>query len=275
MKHRWFLVLVRAAVATWFLLVLTTMVVAQQDTDIVISEVLYNSWCGGTDPSVCDTSSTDETRFEWVEIYNKGDFPVNLNGWQICDNRTTPTCRNLPNVTIGSHECWVIGYNATATQTELNATGHGDKWNPERYIALNNPIGNGLTNNITSGTAEAVVLRNASGTAVDCVSWANTTPAVCGSEGVNTTLNNASQATSITNIQGAWYFHGPGAQGAQQQSSPFDCNNVAAGGAPSAVRLITFTGTSPTLLLHPLVLGAFALLILFLGGLLWARQHNR
>lgn len=274
MKHRWFLVLVRAAAATWLLLVLTTMAMAQQDTDIVISEVLYNSWCGGTDPSTCDTSSTDETRFEWVEIYNKGGSPVNLNGWQICDNRMTPTCRNLPNVTIGSHECWVIGYNATATQTELNATGHSDKWNPERYIALNNPIGNGLTNNITSGAAEGVVLRNASGTAVDCVSWASTTPTVCGPEGVNTALNNAPQATSITNIQGSWYFHGPGAQGTQRQSSPFDCNNVAAGGTPSAVSLLTFTGASQALLPQPEALVALVLLVLSFGGLVWARQRN-
>lgn len=274
MKPRWFHVLARAAAVTGLLLALTTVAMAQQDTDIVISEVLYNARCLGTDPAVCGTSGSDETRFEWVEIYNKGNYSVNLDGWQICDNRTNPTCRNLPNVTIGPKECWVIGYNATATQTELNATGHGSAWDPNRYIALNNPIGDGLTNNITTGPAEAVVLKNGSGTAIDCVSWASTAQSVCGSEGVNTTLNNASQATSITNIQGAWYFHGPGTQGTTDQSSPFSCNNVAAGGTPSAVSLLTFTGASRALLLQPEALVALVLLVLSFGGLVLARRQN-
>ncbi|NOZ73418.1 MAG: lamin tail domain-containing protein [Chloroflexi bacterium] len=212
------------------------------DSDIVISEVIYNSTCHGTtDDSICAGSSKTETHFEWVEIYNKGVASVNINGWQLCDNNG---CDTLPDINIAAGEYWLVAYNGTALQTEF------DQYTPaytvisSYTIFLSSPLGGsyGLSND-----SDYVYILNAAGTAVDCVSWASTAGTDCndltyvaGGDGIDTDLDGAQNGQSITNIQGAWYEHGP--TDTVEQASPY-ASNSAAGGSPNAVILTRMSAT--------------------------------
>jgi len=253
MRYAWIWTLVGMVLVVGLVLASTAMLTLAADSDIVISEVSYNASCLGTDPATCGTTG-NENRFEWVEIYNKSNTAtVDVNGWEICDNRTSETCVQISSLPleIGPGQCWVIGYNATATQTELSDTGHGASFDAGRYIALNSPIGNGLTNEVPSGeTEEAVKLKNGSGTVIDCVSWKSGGGSVCGGTD-DTSLHNAANGTSIANIQGTWYRHGPGSSGTTNQASPFNCANTAAGGSPTAISLFSFYARSGQRVAYP------------------------
>lgn len=246
------------------------------DGDIVLSEIAYNPTCHGTVTTVCAGSTSTETRFEWIEIYNKGSAAVNLNGWQLCDNNG---CDTLPNVSVPAGEYWTIGYDATALQTEFNQYSPPYTVNASQSIFLSSPIGGsyGLSN-----SSDDVYLLNASGSAVDCVSWASSQGTACsslssspgyvpGGDGLDTTLNTALDGQSITNISGVWYKHGP--SDAAQQASPYSSNTAAPAGSPTAITLSAFSAAAAPALPTPLPLAAAALfLFLLAGSLLGLRQ---
>lgn len=60
--------------------------------DIVINEFLASNGLGLTDE---DGDSSD-----WIELYNRGDRPVNLSGWSLTDDPDLPEKWPLPNLTL-------------------------------------------------------------------------------------------------------------------------------------------------------------------------------
>ncbi len=241
------------------------------DTNIVLSEVMFNS---------TSASGTDETPYEWVEIYNKGSVPVDLSGWSICEEQTT-NCDPLSGV-VPPGEYWLIANNATDLATEL--ANYGSSPDAAKTIYLNSAIGNnGLTNN-----GDAVYLLNggaycgSSGTdacTVDCISWdsANTCASLIAAgtrsylpnaDGYDDTAltSNEQQGQSVVNIQGTWYQSGPGTN-QPNQASPYQYN-IAEGGSPTALTLQTFTARNPALNL----LAALALFTLGGTALLLRRR---
>ncbi len=240
------------------------------DTNVVLSEVMFNSY---------SANGTDETPYEWVEIYNKGDVPVDLSGWSICEEQAT-NCDALTGV-IPAGEYWLIANNATDLATEL--ANYGDTPDPAKTIYLNSAIGNnGLAN-----SGDAVFLLNggtycgSGGDActVDCISWDSTnTCAALIAAGTRSYLPNADgyddtaltsneqQGQSVVNIQGTWYQSGP-ATNQPNQASPYQ-PNVAEGGSPTALTLQTFRA-------HSAANGALAsLALLALGGAALLRRRK-
>lgn len=177
------------------------------ETDIVISEVMSNSFCeGSNDSNYCNETSTSEIRFEWVEIHNKGNSSEALTNWQICDAADCDTF----SVTVDSKEYVIVGFDTTVgTQSnttledEINTYGIYDG---SKTVALSNSIGNnGLKN-----ADDAVIIKNASGTVIDCVSWVSgSTPSnTCNSlsVGTDTLLDSAADGQSISKVGTTWNF---------------------------------------------------------------------
>jgi len=263
MERRWVLRLASIAVATGLLLALAAVALAD-DADIVISEIMINAM------------SSTETYGEWIEIYNKGSTSVNITGWQIQDNNATDTitadmCPS-GSCEIPAGACWIIGRDQANLQSEFDQytdfNGGSSAVDTNRTIFLNNPIGNGLNN-----TADRLILRNNSGTPVDCYSWDGSGTCsglnyVPGGGGLDGTLEGAN-GQSVTRIGTDWYNHRPNA-------SPYNCTNTAQGGSPTTVTLHTFAAhvSSPAL---PWLWAATALVAytLSLGGLLWLRRRQR
>ena len=257
------------------LLLVAVEVILAADADIVISEVMFNSHCLGTDPAVCGASG-GETRFEWVEIYNKGTTSVNLNGWMIRDNTFTKTIATTMcpggSCVIGPQQCWVVGWNTTAISTEIN--NYGGTVDASRTISLETAIGGGLAN-----TTDYVILKNAAGGNVDCVSWASAAGTVCsnlnyvsGGNGADTNLDDEGNGQSITNIQGTWYYHGPGNAGSSDQGSPYNCMNTAAGGSPTVITLSHLDAVPKVVVPSSIALALFAAAAVGLGVLVLRRR---
>lgn len=211
------------------------------DADIVISEVMFNSY----------SINGSESDYEWVEVYNKGMSGVDITDWDICDSSS---CDNIDQSDCPSSDCtidpgeyWLIGEVATGTQTEVESL--GATFISTKTISLGSAIGGGLSN-----ATDAIRLYNASGTAIDCVSWEDPAISTCSDMGVglDTTLESEGNGQSITDIQNSWYYHGPGSQGTTQQGSPYGIN-TAADGSPTAILLkdtrAVFNG-------NPIVMGA-------------------
>ena len=235
------------------------------DTNVVLSEVMFNS---------ASINGTDETPYEWVEIYNKGSVPVDLSGWSICDELTT-NCDALSGV-IPAGAYWMIANNSADLTTEL--ANYSAAPDPASTIYLGSAIGdNGLAN-----AGDAVYLLNggnycgSSGTdscTVDCISWdATNTCAALIAAGTRSYLPNADgyddtalttneqNGQSIVNIQGTWYQSGP-ANNTANQASPYQYN-IAEGSTPTALTLKTFGART-----FAAAYGAPGLLILLaLGG---------
>jgi len=177
------------------------------ETDIVISEVMYDSFCeGSNDSNYCNGTSTSEIRFEWVEIHNKGNSSEILTNWQICDASGCDTF----SVTVDSGGYVIIGFDTTVG-TQLNTTLEDEintygTYDGSKTVALSNSIGNnGLKN-----TDDAVIIKNASGTVIDCVSWVSgSTPSnTCNnlSVGTDTLLDSAADGQSISKVGTTWNF---------------------------------------------------------------------
>ncbi len=201
-------------------------------SDIVISEVMFNA--------ITETSAYGYG--EWVEIYNKGDNPVDLTGWQVRDNHVTKTitadmCPSS-SCEMPAGACWLIAWDEIHLQGEFDGYTNpsGQAVEPSRTVFLNGEIGDGLSN-----SSDMVALLTSDGKAVDCVSWANSSSGECaglsyvnGGGGYDSTLNDEDNGQSITNVGGQWYYH-------QINASPYDCqNNVAADGGPTAVNIASF-----------------------------------
>ena len=110
----------------------------------MISEVLVDTRHSG-----------EEAAYEWVEIVNRSDGEVSLNGWQLEDNNAADS---LPAFTVPAGAFVVI-----AATVDAFATGP----RPSLLLTLSDGrIGNGLAN-----SGDRLVLRNPSGTVIDGVSW--------------------------------------------------------------------------------------------------------
>ena len=229
------------------------------DTDIVISEVMYNAKNEGSNQG------------EWIEIYNKGGAAVDLTDWQIRDNTVTDTITTAMcpggSCSIPSGECWLIAKSQTDLQDEFDnyTSPLSPTVDTSSTVFLGKRIGGGLANG-----EDNVILMNPSDGNVDCVSWANTAGNVCdlltyvsGGNGADTSLDDAADGQSITNIQSTWYEH-------QTNGSPYNCTNTAEGGSPNAITIRSFSASTRPFAWPPAVLAGAAAL----AGLLWARQRQ-
>lgn len=122
---------------------------------VVINEVYYKV------ASVHEIGSESDS--EWVELYNSGDFPVDLNGWSVRDNTS---CDNI----IGEYQIPVHGYVIVAYLSKpLFESVWGKLPDSTIYIQLSGAIGNGLADN------DELILKNSTcsnpGTIFDHISW--------------------------------------------------------------------------------------------------------
>ncbi len=259
--------------AMGLVLVLTMMLVLQilflqpqaiyaADSDIVISEVMYNSYCEGNNSTDYNCGGgTYETQYEWVEIYNKGTASVNINGWNICDSGG---CDTIGNYTIGPGEYWIISNVAQGLQAEITNGSYGT-YDASKSIFLGSSIGsNGLSN-----TNDAVYLLNASSQATDCIQWGTTTTCTGltyapGGDGASHGSDEG-DGQSIANIGGTWYYHQTNGNGA---ASPYG-QNTASGGTPSATRLVSLQSVTRIPVAFMLILGSLLTL-----GVIWRRRSK-
>lgn len=218
----------RKVISIWAIVICLMLGVATAraaDADIVISEIMMNA--------IHDTGNVGE----WFEIYNKGTDAVDLAGWRIQDNSGSniidATMCPGGNCQIPAGACWLVAVTPGSLQAEFASYANPNNLNvdPTRTIFLGNRIGSGLAN-----TNDRLILRNSSGTAVDCYSWdASGTCAgltyTNGGNGVDAEFD-GSDGQSVANVQGIWSDH-------QANASPYNCINTAAAG-PTAVSLQTF-----------------------------------
>lgn len=131
---------------------------------------------------------------EWVEIYNQKDSPVDVSGWKISDSNAYETGNDdtFPTVSpIPAHGYGVIITNqSTVTGIPSSAI----------IISLTNAnIGSGLNDD-----GDAVIIKNASGSIIDKMSYGNYSPPIFPSPpaapGLNQTLARSpnGQDTDIT-----------------------------------------------------------------------------
>jgi len=115
---------------------------------VVISEVYYH----------VDVGHGSKPGNEWVEIYNGTQSAVNVGGWTIRDNSATSTIPSGSTIQPGE-------YAIVAVTSETR-----DLWllqnSGAKFFFTGRIFGDGLSN-----TGDRVVLRNASGTTIDAVSW--------------------------------------------------------------------------------------------------------
>ncbi len=117
---------------------------SQGNMSVVINEVLY-------DP---DGSGSDGAS-EWVELYNRGDASVSLDGWSLSDNKSGD---GLPPATIAAHS-FVVFAASDSFHTRYPAFSG-------QLIVLGGRIGNSLGND-----GDRLVLSDAAGVTVDAISW--------------------------------------------------------------------------------------------------------
>jgi len=243
------------------LLTSTTLLADQSPTDLVISEVMFNT---------CNITGTDETPWEWIEIKNKGTSNINItSSWQLCDSGG---CINFPgSVTIGPGEYWLLVEAGTTAQDEINLTG---TYSASRTIEM------GTSWRALGNSADTVYILDAGSNLMDCVSWGST-PTTCSSLGGGTdgAPANEAQGQSISKIGTDWALSAQNgalctAYGNNCGGSPYDLNAWASG--PTTVTLSAFAthtiASSPSL--WPLTALASAAAP-GLAGLLWARRRRR
>jgi predicted ribosomally synthesized peptide with SipW-like signal peptide len=104
---------------------------------------------------------------EWVEIYNQTNVPLDISGWQICDN---DSCDVLPTTPLipGQKYAVIVATSTTATTTTVS-NGLPAYWylpSEVTQINLGQKIGNGLAND-----ADMLVLKRPDGVIVDQMNW--------------------------------------------------------------------------------------------------------
>lgn len=117
---------------------------------VLISEVYY----------AVDSAHGTKPQNEWVELYNGTQAAVNLGLWRIEDGFAIDT---IPSGTILSPGKFMV-VAATSTTRSL--------WSipQDAFVSLNSSIGDGLAN-----SGDRIILKNASGTIVDALSWGSNT----------------------------------------------------------------------------------------------------
>jgi hypothetical protein len=128
------------------------------DTERATSTV--SSWGLRINKVYYDTAPNrgNETENEWVEIYNQTDVPLDINGWQVCDNIS---CDVLSASSTVSAQGFAV---ITASSTTWKY------WNlPNSVLGIvldDGAIGNGLSN-----TADMLLLKRPDGFIVDQMNW--------------------------------------------------------------------------------------------------------
>ena len=118
---------------------------------LLLSEVLYDAPQGGSDSA-----------YEWIEIFNPGEFAISLAGWAVSDNAGQDP---LPATNLDPGEYLVVAATAAGFRTNhLDFTG--------KLLSLEGTIGNGLSN-----TGDVVRLLAPDGTIVDAMSYGENTAA--------------------------------------------------------------------------------------------------
>ena len=98
-----------------------------------------------------------DAAFEWVEILNAGEEPVDLSGWQLSDNASTDVLPSTPSLRLGPGERLVLA----ATSEAAGTAGAGI-----RVLVEDGRLGNGLANG-----GDVVTLRDPAGRVVDEVDY--------------------------------------------------------------------------------------------------------
>jgi len=68
--------------------------------DVIISEILANNETG--------IVAEDGQRYDWIELYNSGDSPVNISGWHLSDDASSLPKWTFPEITIESKSFLLI-----------------------------------------------------------------------------------------------------------------------------------------------------------------------
>lgn len=124
---------------------------AQTIGHIVISEVYY-------DVASTTTSASNDSSYEWVELYNGGGTAVSLTGWSVVDaSSTTPFEPIVDSVTIQPGGFVIVAASNTPAGIPVNVP----------VVVLHSGIGsNGFSN-----TNDAALLRDPSGIVIDQIAW--------------------------------------------------------------------------------------------------------
>lgn len=248
MKGKWIPMTLSIAFAI-SALIAGTRIAYTAESDIVISEVMFNSYCNNTanaTNTTCEASGSFETQFEWVEIYNKGVSAVDIQNWQICDSPATGNCDTITtsSLSIGPGEYWIITNFTTGFQSELTGGGYGT-YDASRTLVLGTSVTpNSIGSNGLGNSSDAVYLLNASSQATDCISWASPALTRCAGltyvsngTGFDSTLASEGFGQSITNVQGAWNYH-------ISNGSPYE-ENAFQDEVTNALTLRTLTARAP------------------------------
>jgi Lamin Tail Domain/Bacterial Ig domain/Calx-beta domain/Secretion system C-terminal sorting domain len=113
--------------------------------NVIITEINYNNPCSGIDT------------FEFVELYNKGSVPVQMEGWQF----TSGIIYTFPAFTLNAGDYVVVAYDAVKFNTAFGFTPLA--WDPASFNGLNN-------------TSENIILVNADSMFMDSVHYADSAP---------------------------------------------------------------------------------------------------
>lgn len=127
---------------------------SQTFPNVVINEVYYD---------VCTPASTcgNNPQNEWIELYNPTSTTIDLTGWTVTDNNSSDTIPSGTNILAGS---FLI---VTPESQTFNV------WTGvpvSQRVILGSNIGNGLAD-----SGDRVILKNASGSIVDSMSYGDDT----------------------------------------------------------------------------------------------------
>jgi hypothetical protein len=226
------------------------------NTDVVLSEVMFNPACSAMPGEACGSGAEEgeEGRFEWVEIYNKGSSSVALGGWQVCDE-VRANCDPLTG-TIPAGVYWIVAHNNDAPYYDLQSEldNYAASVDNARTIFLNGPVG---SNGLADGDAVYLSTPDSScgpfsdlPCVADCISWDSYNscavlvddvnlaywPGASGYDDVNLTYRER-DGQSIVNVKGKWYQSGPGTDMANQ-ASPY-AENCAEDGTPTTITVFS------------------------------------
>lgn len=138
------------------------------DTEIVSKKLaswgfrINKVYANATSSRYAPGTST-EAENEWVEVYNQTSVPLDLSGWELCDNEA---CDVLPSgIPLIPAEGYAVIVNDPGV---FSATGTAPWYLPAGVVevVLENPLGNGLAN-----SADMLVLKRPDGVVVDQMNW--------------------------------------------------------------------------------------------------------
>ncbi|MDP1707160.1 MAG: lamin tail domain-containing protein [bacterium] len=104
---------------------------------------------------------------EWVEIYNQTNVPLDISGWEICDNNSCDTLPTTPLIPAQKYAV-IVATSTTATTTTVSSGLPAYWYLPSEVTQINlgQKIGDGLANG-----ADMLVLKRPDGAIVDQMNW--------------------------------------------------------------------------------------------------------